>query len=84
MRGWGIKQVFIPCLSFIFIINGDELNPVEIITNFVSDANRIFTVSKKPTMEEYKRMTAIVGLGIVVIGIIAFVLYILFILLKIS
>jgi len=60
------------------------MNPVEKITNFISDAKRIFTVSKKPTMEEYKRMVAIVGLGIVVIGIIAFIVYLIFVLLKLQ
>ncbi len=63
---------------------GEQMNPVEKITNFISDARRIFTVSKKPTMEEYKRMVAIVGLGIIVIGIIAFIIYMIFVLLRLQ
>jgi len=60
------------------------MNPVEMLTNFVADARRIFTVSKKPTMEEYKRMVTIVGLGIIVIGILAFIVYMIFVLLKLQ
>ncbi|MFA6065162.1 MAG: protein translocase SEC61 complex subunit gamma [archaeon] len=60
------------------------MNPVEMLTNFIADAKRIFTVSKKPTTEEYKRMVAIVGLGIIVIGILAFIVYMIFVLLKLQ
>ena len=61
---------------------GERMNPVEMITNFIADARRIFTVSKKPTMDEYKRMLAIVGLGIVVIGVIAFTIFLFFAVVK--
>ena len=54
------------------------MNPVEMITSFIADAKRIFMVSKKPTMEEYKRMALVVALGIVVIGIIGYIVYLFF------
>ncbi|MFA5930705.1 MAG: protein translocase SEC61 complex subunit gamma [archaeon] len=54
------------------------MNVVELVGNFVADAKRIFLVSKKPTPEEYKRMTIIVALGIIVIGIIGFIIYLFF------
>lgn len=54
------------------------MNVVELVGNFVADAKRIFLVSKKPTQEEYKRMTIIVALGIIVIGIIGFCIYLFF------
>jgi len=57
---------------------GERMNVVEMITNLVSDAKRIFLVSKKPTMDEFKRMCIIVALGIVIIGVIAFVIYLFF------
>ncbi|MFA5358021.1 MAG: protein translocase SEC61 complex subunit gamma [archaeon] len=45
----------------------------ETISKFVSDSKRIFIVSKKPTMEEYRRMALIVALGIALIGVIGFI-----------
>ena len=54
------------------------MNPVEMLKNFIVDAKRIFTVSKKPTMEEYKKMALIVGIGIILIGIIGYVVYLFF------
>lgn len=54
------------------------MNPVEKLKNFVADAKRIFTVSRKPSMEEYKRMTLIVAIGIIAIGVIAFIIYLFF------
>jgi protein transport protein SEC61 subunit gamma-like protein len=54
------------------------MNVLEMIGNFVEDSKRIFFVSKKPTMEEYKRMALIVALGIVAIAVIAYVIYLFF------
>jgi len=54
------------------------MNPVEMVINFIADAKRIFLVSKKPTMEEYKRMALVVALGIIVIGIIGYIIYLFF------
>lgn len=54
------------------------MNVNEMIGNFIADAKRILIVSKKPTMEEYKRMALIVALGMVLIGIIAFIIYLIF------
>jgi protein translocase SEC61 complex gamma subunit len=54
------------------------MNLAEMITNFMADAKRIFTVSKKPTTEEYKRMAIVVALGILVIGVIGYIIYLFF------
>ena len=69
-----------PFLFFVFEVIGigERMNVVELVGNFVADAKRIFLVSKKPTMEEYKRMALIVALGIVVIGIIGYIIYLFF------
>lgn len=48
------------------------------ISQFIEDSKRIFIVSKKPGTEEYKRMALIVALGMVLIGIIAFIIYFIF------
>ena len=42
------------------------------------DSKRIFRVSRKPSKEEYKRMALIIGIGIIVIGIIGFVIQLIF------
>jgi protein translocase SEC61 complex gamma subunit len=54
------------------------MNPVEMLKNFLADAKRIFTVSRKPTMEEYKRMALVVAIGIAIIGIIGYIIYLFF------
>jgi len=54
------------------------MNPTQMIANFFEDAKRIFFVSRKPTMEEYKRMVLITALGVIAISLIAFVIYLFF------
>jgi len=49
-----------------------------IITSFIEDSKRIFIVSKKPTMEEYKRMALIVAIGIIAIGVVGYIIYLIF------
>ncbi|HIH10109.1 MAG TPA: protein translocase SEC61 complex subunit gamma [Candidatus Diapherotrites archaeon] len=39
---------------------------------FMQSSTRVFTVSRKPGVSEYKTMAKITGLGIILIGIIAF------------
>ena len=39
---------------------------------FMQPSTRVFTVSRKPGVSEYKTMAKITGLGIILIGIIAF------------
>lgn len=40
---------------------------------FVQSSTRIFNVSRKPGMNEYKVMAKVTGLGIVLIGVIGFI-----------
>jgi protein transport protein SEC61 subunit gamma-like protein len=54
------------------------LNVVEIVKDFVDDAKRIFIVSRKPTNEEFKKLLLIVALGVIVIGVIGFVINLIF------
>jgi len=54
------------------------MNIIELVGNFIADAKRIFLVSRKPTMEEYKRMALIVALGILIIGVLAYIIYLFF------
>jgi len=55
-----------------------KMNIGGMIGSFIEDAKRIFVVSKKPTMEEYKRMALIVALGMIAIGIICYIIYLFF------
>lgn len=45
---------------------------------FISSSKRIFVVSKKPTGPEFNTMAKITGLGIVLIGLIGFIVMLLF------
>lgn len=45
---------------------------------FLEDSKRIFFVSKKPTLEEYKRMALIIALGMVIIGVLAYFIFLVF------
>jgi protein transport protein SEC61 subunit gamma and related proteins len=60
------------------------MNIFEKLTQFIENSKRIFTISKKPTLDEYKKMILITGLGIVIIGVIGFVIALIFNLLKLS
>ncbi|MBU0635963.1 protein translocase SEC61 complex subunit gamma [Candidatus Micrarchaeota archaeon] len=46
--------------------------------NFFQSSKRIFIVSKKPNSQEFLQMSKITGIGIVLIGIIGFIVYFLF------
>ncbi|MAG18102.1 MAG: protein translocase SEC61 complex subunit gamma [Candidatus Diapherotrites archaeon] len=39
---------------------------------FIQSSTRIFNVSRKPDMQEYRVMSQITGLGIILIGVIGF------------
>ncbi|MDD3083586.1 MAG: protein translocase SEC61 complex subunit gamma [Candidatus ainarchaeum sp.] len=54
------------------------MNIKELFLNFISDSKRIFIVSRKPTKDEYKKMLIIIGIGIIVIGVIGFVIQLIF------
>jgi protein transport protein SEC61 subunit gamma and related proteins len=54
------------------------LNFKEIISRFIADSKRIFIVSRKPTKDEYKKMAIIIGIGIIIIGIVGFLVYLIF------
>ena len=43
------------------------------IKNFFESAKRIILISKKPSKKEYWTMAKIVGIGMIVIGVIGFI-----------
>ncbi|GEM_PF-428016 len=50
------------------------------ISAFIAASRRIFTVSKKPDADEYRQMAKIIGIGIILIGIIGFIVIFIFLL----
>lgn len=44
------------------------------LEKFWTSTRRIFTVSKKPDLSEYKVMAQVTGIGIIIIGVIAFII----------
>ncbi len=43
------------------------------LDNFVQSSQRIFNVSRKPDMKEYSAMAKVTGLGVLVIGVIGYI-----------
>ncbi|MBT4192323.1 MAG: protein translocase SEC61 complex subunit gamma [Candidatus Diapherotrites archaeon] len=56
------------------------MNIKETWSKFISDSRRILVVSRKPTMDEYKKMALIIALGMVIIGIMGFIVQLFFVL----
>ncbi len=52
----------------------------EVVTRFIADSKRIFVVSRKPTKDEYKRMALIIAIGIIIIGVLGFIIQLIFVL----
>ena len=49
----------------------------ESISSFLKQCERVLWVSKKPDMDEYKTVAKVTGLGIIIIGVIGFIVSIL-------
>lgn len=49
-----------------------EFKPVEWIQTFITDAQRVLTVSKKPSTDEFVTMARITALGLIVLGILGY------------
>lgn len=48
------------------------------ITGFIEDSKRILTISKKPTKDEFFAMLKATGIGIIIIGVIGYVISLVF------
>jgi len=44
---------------------------------FMKECVRVFKITKKPTKEEYKTISKVAGLGILVIGLLGFIVHLL-------
>jgi len=76
-----------PILSLTFedknfsslVSNFDQMiNVKEKIHAFVEDAKRILTISRKPSREEFIAMLKVTGIGIIIIGIIGYIISLVF------
>jgi protein transport protein SEC61 subunit gamma-like protein len=80
----GVYSVVVPFRLLLkaflshFFYSGGFMNIGERFSQFINDSKRIFIVSRKPTWDEYKRMMIIVALGIVVIGMIGYLITLFF------
>jgi protein transport protein SEC61 subunit gamma-like protein len=46
----------------------------ESIRGFLKQCERVLRVSKKPDLEEYKTVAKVTGIGIIIIGVIGFII----------
>lgn len=46
----------------------------ETISQFIKQCRRVLHISKKPEREEYKNVAKITGIGIIIIGVIGFII----------
>jgi len=54
------------------------------IRRFVTQCVRVLKITKRPDRDEYRMLVKVSGLGIAVIGIIGFLLHVIWILLKLT
>ncbi len=52
-----------------------NFNPMQAIKNFYADSKHVMSVSYKPDMDTFKRTLKVVLLGIILLGILGFVIY---------
>ena len=52
------------------------------IKSFIKECKRVFMITKKPSMKEFKAIVKVTGIGILIIGILGFLIQILWILIK--
>lgn len=45
------------------------------LKNFVKECTRVLKITKKPTKEEFKTISKVSGLGILIIGLIGFIVH---------
>ena len=51
-----------------------KLNPIPIAKQFIEDSNRMFSVSYKPSAQEFKRTLKVVLLGTMLLGILGYMI----------
>jgi protein transport protein SEC61 subunit gamma and related proteins len=46
----------------------------ESVVNFLKQCRRVLIVSKRPDMEEYQNVSKVTGIGVIIIGVIGFII----------
>lgn len=52
-----------------------KLDPIGSVKGFYSDAKHVMSVSYKPDMETFKRTLKVVLVGIILLGVLGFIIY---------
>ena len=55
-----------------------QLNLREKLASFVNSSKRVLVISKKPDWKEFQTMAKVTGIGILIIALIAYVVYLIF------
>lgn len=53
------------------------MNVQERVNKFVKDSKRVLKVSRKPDAQEYKELAKVSAIGVVIIGVVGFVIVLL-------
>ena len=48
------------------------------LRSFVDSSKRVLIIAKKPTWDEFQVMAKVTGIGIIIIGVIAYAVYLIF------
>ncbi|WP_458402641.1 protein translocase SEC61 complex subunit gamma [Methanobrevibacter sp.] len=53
------------------------MNVQESFNKFIKDSKRVLKVSRKPDAQEYKELAKVVSIGVLIVGVIGFVIVLL-------
>jgi len=56
----------------------------EMLSGFLNNSRRVLVIAKKPDFKEFETMAKVTGIGILVIAVIAYIVYLLFAFLPIA
>ncbi|MDO8428385.1 MAG: protein translocase SEC61 complex subunit gamma [Candidatus Diapherotrites archaeon] len=60
------------------------MNPIQSLRNFFSDSKRVLAIAKKPKSNEYKGMVKIVGIGIIILSLVGYIVFLVFTITKLG
>ena len=55
-----------------------ELNIMENLRAFISSSRRVFVIAKKPDWKEFEVMAKVTGIGIIIIALIGYAIFLFF------
>jgi len=51
-----------------------QLNPIKMVSQFLEDANRMLSISYKPSNDEFKRTLKVVLVGTLLLGVLGYLI----------